>query len=1071
MSSSQPKYPINQVINAMFQTAQSLLFGDQDPPKLISYCSEIQELKMIASNLENFFHISRSVILNEKSLSEMDFIIRTFFLKASEQIINKHSNNVHETISLRHDTQMNLSDLSSSNDTISYPNSKKDIVNQDELMLEIKKLKEDKIESQKKTDQLIKEHEKSKKSFEKIQSKNKELKAALHNLLSSEKNFKNSKNQLEQQIENKNDEVQNLKREIKELNMKISAKNAEINSMNETQVDGNMKMQKIIADNQRLALGINEYKRKFELAKTQIEKIQPDQINAIYKEKLKLQTSISYITNQLESTSKELIESQNNFQILISLIHKMMKASAIADDQMNNQIALIDHLTKENASLKSSKEEILIENESLQKYQAYFNKLKKKLSKFPIDFPNKVSGDYESIILYLEEAVKTNQNMQENNEKKQKEMFIIIENILKFIMNLVTSNKIDILLLSNDESSPHSDQDYSFTNFKEEILREATKMRQFAISNGVELNQSIDLNKICKDREIFDIISAQIVETRTIQKYYDNLISQHSQYLSTLQEICQIFNYNDNVLNLPHQLNNLKTNLESLFRKDFDKNSAIYEIIQKNTELLKQFDSNLRKSLDYTGSLFDLPNFASDFIKNSTSKFNEKYKDLKQQYDNKIEQIQKDFKNENEKNKAYMKFIEDDRSNIERMLNKTNDEKIQIENELNKMKKEYKKQNERLEKKNNDLTNEISTLKQEKKVMQKSIEGNMKKIAEEQINSAIYRANEQNQKEINNLKTIYKAKDEKLRNKYKTLKQKYLSIKENFLSVKESYNDTIQKQNSTIALLKTKNDELSGMIDSSNKKSSQDSENSEYENMRLNALIKATVTEKNNLQSKIQQFNEKISQIQQTRDNYWETKLSMKETEMRARESSREQEKNLFIKEIIKKLSYLSLKPIDFSFEYIVKCVEYLIHKIKEDEITISQLQNECIKASPSINISQEQINFIIEENKEWERWGKVTYENLTGTVPNGNSKKLQMILGELLVSSIHQKSIYKKLENVRDQKEILLQILKSPLLSKKYHEVQQNKQKSSIRSLIIVSLFTKLFSQKFAKLSLIPFQ
>ena len=84
----------------------------------------------------------------------------------------------------------------------------------------------------------------------------------------------------------------------------------------------------------------------------------------------------------------------------------------------------------------------------------------------------------------------------------------------------------------------------------------------------------------------------------------------------------------------------------------------------------------------------------------------------------------------------------------------------------------------------------------------------------------------------------------------------------------------------------------------------------------------------------------------------------------------------------------------------------------------INRLQTELIKRSQSEEGSAEPSHSSAEE---WEKWGRDIYSNVTdGDISHHSPKDLRYVLGEMIIASISQRKLIRKLESLRIQKKLL---------------------------------------------------
>ncbi|OHT01022.1 hypothetical protein TRFO_07692 [Tritrichomonas foetus] len=1013
-------------ISSMLLIAKNI---NSNPPQLIDFCDGSQALQTICTHFNKLVEQNGLVKYDKKNREDLDLIFRTFVSEVVRLVKGKEKIN---------DSQMHLSELSSSHDKYLDTFEKladakssikkledqiddEDLNTKTELKMKIKKLNntidsiiKDSAKNSRKADQIQRECDNS--VFE-IQKKYDRLCNKAREINDERKVLKYAKTRLESQINSNKEEIGSLKLEIHELKTKLVIKTDEIEVLKAQNIESEMHAQNLLTDNQKLAIVVNDYKSKYEKSKLAIKQLDPRIIADIENDKKNLQSSVKILTDTLDNTSEELIQSMNHYNNSINLVHKMVQMINSMDEKLNIQKSMIDRLSQEKINLMKSRDDLFHDFNKIQDKNSIIDQIKQNM------FPE-FNGDDKEIPSLLNEMINNQNNLMKNQNKR---LFTMIENLTKFLVNLISSNQIDYLLLrQNDDDSNLNDDN----NFKDQILLEAARIRQYMSQNSLDLendDQILDLSKICKDRELFNVLSSQIVVNRIIQKHSESLELHDSKQAVIMNEISQVLEYQGDYERLPEYIQNIKSIIDNIIEETKAKNihhlkkTMIYKM-----NILNDFDSNLRELLNYEEDLIHLPHFVCEYIKDIEKRTYEERHHIQYSYQSQIKQLQTQFNEEKVKAINYIKSLEAENKQFKEKLNLISKEKIELEKEFNNMKEKalhsvkteqinhdesHNKLNELLNC-YNDLQNDANRLRSENKELINKLD-ETQKLSDVRINEMINQMNEQHKQELDAIKESKASQEEKLNDDSKKLKDKYKKLKVNFKQVMSTYVDAFNKQKNMITTLKLKNDELSkNSITNLNEKNTDN--HFQIENLKLQATNKSLSSEKQSLLTKITQLNEKINQIQQARDIYWESQIAVKENEFKKRIFVSEQALNDFTHNIITQISTYIPKPIEISQQFAQKGIATLMTKIENNENLISEMQRELLKIHKSDAYLEERYN-------AWEKWGRFTYESIIGSKAQKNSQDLRYALGEIMLSTINQRNIFNKLESLRIQKKIML--------------------------------------------------
>lgn len=321
-----------------------------------------------------------------------------------------------------------------------------------------------------------------------------------------------------------------------------------------------------------------------------------------------------------------------------------------------------------------------------------------------------------------------------------------------------------------------------------------------------------------------------------------------------------------------------------------------------------------------------------------------------------------------------------------------------------------------LEKYNNELLQKNRELLSEMESKSKQADVRVFKVLDQE--------REQHAIEIQNLQDKSNSLVERLKARVDEKKKKIIALKKKLKEVIVAYEDAFKQQKSTIAYLRNQLD-----------KSITNSSNNEIlkEVQQLNSQLKASESERQNLEMKIEQIKDENTKSQAIRDTFWKAQLVMVEQNLQA-EVEKEKE------------NILETIAAQFNCEPTLSAIlnSYYLRDTDDNNLNES-FPRDLTKNSKIETKVQKQLN-------EWEKWGRSLFTSLkNGEVFMYNSKDLRFMLSEMVMSSLSQRYLLNRLESLRIQKRFLL----------KMNSTSQNIEainvdiEIDIRSLLILSIFT----------------
>ena len=289
------------------------------------------------------------------------------------------------------------------------------------------------------------------------------------------------------------------------------------------------------------------------------------------------------------------------------------------------------------------------------------------------------------------------------------------------------------------------------------------------------------------------------------------------------------------------------------------------------------------------------------------------------------------------------------------------------------------------------------------------------KAADARIYKVVDQERAQHAIEIENIQNRFNVLSDRLKERLNNKKQRIQTLKKKLKDVISSYEEAFRKQKSTISILREQLEEQA--------KEANQSEIS-LELAQMDSQLRATQSEKNNLEMKIKQIQDDHVKAMTIRDTFWKAQIALVE---QTAQKNIDNEKQSIITNIASK----------------IKCNPTLEDITKAYEKKFNDNSTSDFSKSVSIDTqAQKQL-------EEWEKWSRSLFTNVShGEVFGHNSKELRFILGEMVLSSISNHILISRLESLRIQKIYLIS------RQEKYVPRPKKKSPPEIRSLLLCSMF-----------------
>lgn len=917
---------------------------NSNPPSLEDYVGKSLQMKIIANNFHNLMSKPGIIQFNTESRKTIETAICAFVYEVASKSIETGK---------KEGRRENLDDLSASQELFELTNSQlvETATNIESLKKQIQQAKDanDKLTSQVKeqADELeslyatnsqlnktvLELQKESDKEILALKEKNDHLTGTITSLQYSIKLLKSAQSRFDKQRDESNAEIANYKSEISELKSKLKSRNEndETSEANQRQIE--LSLRQYETENQQLKVSANELNRKLDFLNKELQQYTTDIPNPQEQENQNLIESLSLITKEYELQTKDLFQLRNingqqqqiinQFQAILNFTDKHIQSFETEKDKLKEQCSQLIE-----ASKLTNKE-----LENIMKYKEYFDEIK---SLFNSDIAD------SEIVTEIQSLLAPKPSM---DDIKIQILFRTLENHIRFMSNLVSSNKIDLNLFTNRNSESISDD----SQLQSQIAIELSRASRFLKENGIESSEndqinSIDISQLTNDRELIDCYGSLVMQLRMIQNLYSkSKPDKDSNEKAIIQKIIKGIQYDgsindlaDTIIDDIFSLTEKVETIKSIVNEDDDE--MFVKTVRIIADVYHQFDTKIREVIKFTGQSTELPNATLKFIQSLSKKPNKEeqstllleknIKDLeeqKEEFKKTIEMQSQALLAKSNELENSQKTYSDLKSQYEEITNRQNDSLVKIRESANTysvLKASYDK------------------LREANKQMEVAHEQRIEQLVEK-FHNALDEEREQHHKEIEVMNQNRIASEDRLIEQRQKLKEKYKAVKAKLKEVITTYDAAFKKQKLANAQLKANYDKLLEELVNANSLNNEEMTKISNEKSYLTVRIKTLQIENQNLNSKINALHEKCRQIENARDNFWTSEISKKEIEYRKRESSLAQSQNSFIQEIISKLSSYGPKPIEISQKYVLILINSILDTINDHQLLISKLQDE----------------------------------------------------------------------------------------------------------------------------------
>lgn len=860
-------------------------------------------------------------------------------------------------------------------------------------------------------------------------------------------------------------QVEDYKHKEMQLNNKITILESKIQTLEESNKQQKDRIKTLKTQNESLKKDVTTKDTKIAEFSTTISELQLE-LNEIKSQKFEVQTIDIPKTNECIDKSslndalsrfEEIIQSQSEE---LNQLYQQRSTLIQTIQNLNCSVSGVEQyiidLVQENRQLSNNYETLTQDLEELDKNNEHdWNKVIAAIHELLPEFQEEQDDHIHFCINAIKHAVsiqpelETDINEMEKLEKQNVELVSHLENMIKFLRSLSETSK------TTTEKSIILSQCARVGIYMEEINLKPKSIPSLFKPHEVKDPETIaelclafaneSEMKETPFTELFDLMCI-LAEVNSI--LMDN-IGDYQQRLS------QVPMSNDT-----HDVQKLEAELQSISLSDENNQIFIENIINILKEVVEKPSDDVEEMINQL-----IVNV------NELNQIKEENNALKAEID--------EIKEESAKERAIFE------KKAERIVNEIQSkiESMTIDSqETNEANEELKSQNEELLKKLDEANENID---KKKTKIEKLVEEN------KQLVDSIERMEEKAKSDklgvFNEIDEI-NAQLESIRQQNMHLEDQIKQVNEKKRIYKQKFEECEEKNSGILSELRTRSDELRSKysatverLENDLKEARTQIENLETEASKFNETKQRLIVENARLQVSERSLTLKINSIENAlnreRKAFEEKKVIMNmnfQNEISSLHENYELEKQEIMAPILEAFNVTSIDDIIKSREYndmilsdaikartclkiddnesLENAIHELENQIYEQEKIIKEQEKQTAHMSEAIR-ENEKLRHIVADNKEWLRWSKALYRQITrDTCGECNEKDIKFTIQEAIISSMGHITFRKKLELLRLEKKL---ILKQQNLT--YFRNGNRKEKVvSIRPIMICTLFAR---------------
>lgn len=741
---------------------------------------------------------------------------------------------------------------------------------------------------------------------------------------------------LQSQLDASNEEISALQKEVFKLKSDVQAKSEKSNELDSVMRKHMLRIEELETDNQKLAMYANELKRNYQTVKHSQAQTGSERVRLLQKDNEKLRDAVSRMNSLLEAQTDQITDLNNRWKHATSVIEKLSHAVNEYDHRLNEA---------DTAKTRSEMKLRLVESEMSDARKT----MERKSREGPIvNKVRQISGkkSESEMMEYLSEIGKLGDVLQIS--KQNAVLRSVVDNQTKFLSESAKNGVLETACLRGTGSIAYKERN--------SLLVEIARTKQFLSQNGINVEPIEDeqqaLIDLCGNDSLYSVLSAQQSQFRLLKEYIRELKKELHENRDTIAKVANELhccNDSDAVVSgaaeIVREHQSLVDQLVDIIPvDDANMNECIIDFVRNADAAVRFLDGEVRQLLRFDGGINELLTCIYEELAESDSAKVTEIQAMK----NSITELRQQLAVEIEQSSEYIHSLETQVSTKDAKIKQITDELDRTKSSLETTKEEcitLKSFNESISarsaavvEEHRQLEKDLERLRSEKKKMENLL-AQKTEMFDRRIEKIISEQQESHKKEILMHKEHAEAKQKQTEALLKQKKQQVSTLKAKLKEVMATYDAAFKKQKEAVASMRQQNDELSRQIMTERESHISQNMSGNHDTIdQLKEEIQSLNSEKLMLKLQIDQLDDKCQKIQSMRDAYWQSQMSLQESQIRRELRGTKGHGNL-LEEIAQKISRLTKRPIESTVENVVEGITYLVNRVYDLEAHISELQ------------------------------------------------------------------------------------------------------------------------------------
>lgn len=863
---------------------------------------------------------------------------------------------------------------------------------------------------------------------------------------------------LEKQLENTNEDLSAATAQVSILKSKLAAKNAKITDFKKQAQNQAIQYHQIEAENDQLNIQLNNLMTKLEEMSHEIDDLNPQRHAELEEERNRLLRGVKKLTLLCEQQANEISVIQDAYnrsgavlqrqnQLIAAYDSKMGAAYMERDQAVAEQTQLREEATRAEISLSQVAQPTAEEQSKIETFEDVRSQLTSKFGDL----------DEDGVKGAVSELLSTEGLLEMKAQNKR--LLGLIENQLRFLSKLTTSGEMELFLISTPNADDTLLEDQAYRDL---VLVEIARCRQFLADNGfadaapsvhsgrsfLEAHKELTLPV----REGFDAAAFALQAAEIIRAFSAKLVETNQRLMEGLEPIRELLQLDCAIEDVPGESLQTLRKVRAFFKaakdateEDFDYLSFdssvdfLGQFVRESASIRRSIEDDLRPLINFDGATPEVPASAAQFIRDmmaeiegmeiaSANELRKQLSALREELDGEKEQstrvigeLEIELERKDEENKDLSERLKKN----EAQLKDTAAQLAFVTSKRDDLAMKYDQINMHYE----DVSRDLASAREENNGMREEL----KQRASAYDARAMKLLNEERQQhadDMDALETKFRVREEKMREDLEAKSAKLAEAKKTLKKLIEDYDTAFRKQKEATAALRAQNQQLAGRLaERSVVSRSPRKQTTELE--QLKSEIRSLEAEKSMLSVKLSQVSERAEKAAAARDNYWESQMAVRDTEVSKSQLEMEEAAKEELMDYVGKVggALEAYAPRQFGGgeEETLELVRSVVARLAEAERTAAALAAARKPPVPERKTEEEKTAEMAKAVQaiatvgEWEKWARSTFANASREAAPEEPRELRRRIADMAISSLSQRRLLERLESLRAQKAALL--------------------------------------------------